>query len=133
MLEVEGANLLVLPPFLPACIFLLRRLLSLLGPLAAPATGALLPMLYDALLVDAESPAATAAAAGCLQQQQQHSPEAAAQQLSGFCMQVFVSLKGPEVVALLLQHFPMYVPTIALLLLLLLLALPLTLRSRKLQ
>ncbi|XP_026190654.1 uncharacterized protein LOC34621660 [Cyclospora cayetanensis] len=106
VLEVEGTSLLVLPPIFPACIFLLRRLLSLLGPLAASSTGALLPLLYDAVLVDAESPAAAAAAASCLQQQQ-HSPEAAAQQLSGFCMQIFVSLKGPELTVLVLQHLPM--------------------------
>lgn len=104
VMEVEGANLLLMPPFFPACIFLLRRFLSLLGSLAAPSFGALLPLLYDSLLLEAESPAA--AASGCLQQQQ-HSPEAAAQQLSGLCMQVIVSLKDPEVLPLLLQHFPM--------------------------
>lgn len=105
-MEVGGANLLLLPPFFPACIFLLRRFVSLLGPLAAPAIAALLPLLYDSVLIEAESPAAAAAAGGTIQQQQ-HSPEAAAQQLSGFCMQVLVSLKGSEVSALLLQQFPM--------------------------
>lgn len=105
-LEIEGASLLVLPPFLPACIFLLRRLMSLLGPLAASPISAVVPLLYDAILVEADSPAAAAAAANSLQQQQ-HSPEVAAEHLSGFCMQVLVSLKGPEVVALLLQHLPL--------------------------
>ncbi|KAL8273978.1 hypothetical protein Esti_002067 [Eimeria stiedai] len=103
-LEVGGTNLLLMPPFFPACIFLLRRLLCLLGPLAAPAIGGLLPLLYDALLLEADSlgPVAT----GYLELQQQP-VEAAAQQLSGFCSQVIVSLRGPELMGLLLQHFPM--------------------------
>ncbi|KAL8438045.1 hypothetical protein ACSSS7_000504 [Eimeria intestinalis] len=103
-LEVGGMNLLLMPPFLPACIFLLRRLLCLLGPLAAPAIGGLLPFLYDALLLESDSRGPVAA--GCVELQQQPL-EAAAQQLTGFCSQVIVSLRGPEVMSLLLQHFPM--------------------------
>lgn len=97
---------MLLPPLLHACIFLLRRLLSLLGPLAASSIGALVPLLYDAVLVEPDGAAAASAAAGSLQQQQ-HSPELAAELLSGFFMQLFVSLKGPPLLFLLLQHFPL--------------------------
>ena len=96
---------MLLPPLLHACIFLLRRLLSLLGPLAASSIGALVPLLYDAVLVEPDGAAAASAAAGSLQQQ--HSPELAAELLSGFFMQLFVSLKGPPLLFLLLQHFPL--------------------------
>lgn len=105
-LEVGGTSLVLLPPFLHACVFLLRRLLSLLGPLAASSIGVLVPLLFDAVLVEANS-----TAAGTLEQQQ-HSPELAAELLSGFFMQLFVSLKGPPLLFLLLQHFPLYVTTL---------------------
>ncbi|CDJ36689.1 uncharacterized protein EMH_0093650 [Eimeria mitis] len=105
-LEVGGTSLVLLPPFLHASVFLLRRLLSLLGPLAASSIGALLPLLYDAVLVEADGAAQAAAASSSLQQQQ-HSPELAAELLSGFFMQLFVSLKGPPLLFLLLQHFPL--------------------------
>ncbi|KAL8439496.1 hypothetical protein Efla_001427 [Eimeria flavescens] len=104
VLEAGEVTLLLLPPFFPACIFLLRRLLCLLGPLAAAAIGRLLPLLYDALLLETDTLGPVAA--GCLELQQQQT-EPAALQLSGFCSQVVVSLRDPEVTSLLLQHFPM--------------------------